>query len=97
MKIIDYIKNIVIILAIIILSISVRDNLSHISKLEIEVDNLKENLYQTNQIMIKLQKELEQSNHHSIIETLSKSSLSKPDFVPSLSIDVKRISPAPSS
>ena len=70
MKIIDYIKNIVLILAIIILSISVRDNLSHISKLEIEVDNLKENLYQTNQIMIKLQKELEQSNHHSIIETL---------------------------
>ena len=70
MKIIDYIKNIVIILAIIILSISVRDNLSHISKLEIEIDNLKENLYQTNQIMIKLQKELEQSNHHSIIETL---------------------------
>ena len=70
MKIIDYIKNIVIILAIIILSISVRDNLSHISKLEIEIDNLKENLYQTNQIMIKLQKELEQSNHHSIIKTL---------------------------
>ena len=70
MKIIDYIKNIVIILAIIILSISVRDNLSHISKLEIEVDNLKENLYQTNQIMIKLQKELEQSNHHLIIKTL---------------------------
>ena len=70
MKIIDYIKNIVIILAIIILSISVRDNLSHISKLEIEIDNLKENLYQTNQIMIKLQQELEQSNHHSIIETL---------------------------
>ena len=70
MNIIDYIKNIVIILAIIILSISVRDNLSHISKLEIEVDNLKENLYQTNQIMIKLQKELEQSNHHSIIKTL---------------------------
>ena len=70
MKIIDYIKNIVIILAIIILSISVRDNLSHINKLEIEVDNLKENLYQTNQIMIKLQKELEQSNHHSIIKTL---------------------------
>ena len=70
MRILDYIKNIVIILAIIILSISVRDNLSHISKLEIEIDNLKENLYQTNQIMIKLQKELEQSNHHSIIETL---------------------------
>ena len=70
MKIIDYIKNIVIILAIIILSISVRDNLSHINKLEIEIDNLKENLYQTNQIMIKLQKELEQSNHHSIIKTL---------------------------
>ena len=70
MKIIDYIKNIVIILAIIILSITVRDNLSHISKLEIEIDNLKENLYQTNQIMIKLQKELEQSNHHSIIKTL---------------------------
>ncbi len=69
-KIIDYIKNIVIILAIIILSISVRGNLSHISKLEIEVDNLKENLYQTNQIMIKLQKELEQSNNHSIIKTL---------------------------
>lgn len=59
-----------IILAIIILSISVRGNLSHISKLEIEVDNLKENLYQTNQIMIKLQKELEQSNNHSIIKTL---------------------------
>ena len=70
MKIIDYIKNIVIILAIIILSISVRDNLSHISKLEIEIDNLKENLYQTNQIMIKLQKELDQSTHHSIIKTL---------------------------
>ena len=29
-------------------------------------------------------------------ETLLNSSLSKPDFVPSLSIDVKRISPAPS-
>ena len=70
MKILDYIKNIVIILAIIILSISVRDNLSHISKLEIEIDNLKENLYQTNQIMIKLQKELDQSTHHSIIKTL---------------------------
>ena len=70
MQIIDYIKNIVIVLAIIILSISVRDNLSHISKLEIEIDNLKENLYQTNQIMIKLQKELEQSNHHSIIKIL---------------------------
>ena len=70
MKIIYNIKNIVIILAIIIISISVRDNLSHIRKLEIEIDNLKENLYQTNQIMIKLQKELEQSNHHSIIKTL---------------------------
>ena len=70
MKTIDYIKNIMMILAIIILSISVRDNLSHIIKLEIEIDNLKENLYQTNQIMIKLQKELEQSNHHSIIKTL---------------------------
>ena len=70
MKIIDYIKNIVMVLAIIILSISVRDNPSHISKLEIEIDNLKENLYQTNQIMIKLQKELEQPHHHSIIKTL---------------------------
>ncbi len=70
MKIIYYIKNIVIILAIIIISISVRDNLSHIRKLEIEIDNLKENLYQTNQIMIKLQKELEQPHHHSIIKTL---------------------------
>ena len=70
MKIIDYIKNIVMVLAIIIISISVRDNLSHIRKLEIEIDNLKENLYQTNQIMIKLQKELEQPHHHSIIKTL---------------------------
>ena len=49
---------------------SIKDNINHIKELKIQAENMKENLYQTNQVMIKLQKELEKANHHPVNKTI---------------------------
>ena len=58
------------ILIIIYFSMSIKNNINHIKELKIQAENMKENLYQTNQVIIKLQKELEKSNHHPVNKTI---------------------------
>ena len=58
MKYLIYLKELVIIITLILSLISIRSSHSEIQKLKIQLENTKNNLFQTNEIVALMQKQL---------------------------------------